>query len=107
MQDTRAYRRAVIDAKSKDHNLEVSRVNLKLKFRMSHYLPGIYDFSRLQDENLRGTFQEQLSKAENLKFDNMEDGWNHFRKTICEVANGVLRKKVRTAARNISEKLHV
>ena len=34
----------------------------------------------------------------------MEDGWNNFRKTICEVADGILRKKVWTAARNISEK---
>jgi len=28
-------------------------------------------------------------------------------KTICEVADGVLRKKVRSAARNIGEKLSV
>ena len=34
----------------------------------------------------------------------MEDGWNNFRKAICEVASGVLWKKVKTAARNISEK---
>ena len=34
----------------------------------------------------------------------MEDGWNGFRKTIYEVADGVLGKKVKTAARNISEK---
>ena len=34
----------------------------------------------------------------------MEDSWKNFRKTICEVADGVLGKKVRTAARNISEK---
>jgi hypothetical protein len=42
---------------------------------------------------------------ESLKFDNVEDGWNNFRETICEVADGVLGKKVRTAARNISEKV--
>jgi hypothetical protein len=54
---------------------------------------------------LRETFQEQLNtKLESLKFDNAEDGWNTFRKTICEVADGVLGKKVRNAARNISEK---
>ena len=33
----------------------------------------------------------------------MEDGWNNFRKIICEVADGVLGKKLKTAARNISE----
>ena len=44
------------------------------------------------------------TKLEGLKFDNVEDGWNYFRKTICEVADGVLGKKVKTAARNINEK---
>ena len=39
-----------------------------------------------------------------LKFDNSEDGWNHFRITLCEVADGVLGKKVESAARNIIEK---
>ena len=34
----------------------------------------------------------------------MEEGWNNFRKTICEVAHVVLGKKVKTAARNISDK---
>ena len=34
----------------------------------------------------------------------MEDGWNKFRKTICEAADGVLGKSVKTATRNISEK---
>ena len=34
----------------------------------------------------------------------MEDGWNNFRKTICEVADGVLGKSAKTATRNISEK---
>ena len=44
---------------------------------------------------LEKKFQEQLStKLESLKFDNVEDGWNNFRKTICEVADGVLGKKV-------------
>ena len=30
----------------------------------------------------------------------MEDGWNNFGKTIGEVADGVLEKKVKAAARN-------
>ena len=34
----------------------------------------------------------------------MEDGWNNFRETICEVTDGVLGKKVKTTASNISEK---
>jgi hypothetical protein len=38
----------------------------------------------------------------------MEDGWKNFRKIICEVAEGVLGKKARTAAKmNISEKAFV
>ena len=44
------------------------------------------------------------TKLESLKFDNVEDGWNNFRKTICEVADGVLGKSAKTATRNISEK---
>jgi len=52
------------------------------------------------------------TKHESSKFDNVEDVWDNFRKTICEVANcvlekvadGVLGKKVKTAARNISKK---
>ena len=44
------------------------------------------------------------AKVDGLKFDNVEDGWNNFRKIICEVANGVLGKKVRNATRNINEK---
>ena len=105
IQDTRVYRSAVIDVKSKDHHLVVSKVNLKLKFRKSNSLPESYDVGRLQDENLRKKFQEQLStKLEGLKFDNVEDGWNNFRKTICEVADGVLGKSAKTATRNISEK---
>ena len=50
--------------------------NLKLKFRKGNCLPGSYDVGRLQDENLRETFQEQLNtKLQSLKFDNVEDGW--------------------------------
>ena len=45
------------------------------------------------------------TKLESLKFDNVEYVWNNFRKTICEVADRVLGKKVKTAARNISEKV--
>ena len=36
-----------------------------------------------------------------LKFDNVEDRWNNFRKTICEVADCVLGKSAKTATRNI------
>ena len=61
------YRSAVIDFKSKYQHLVVSKVNLKLKFRKGNYLPESYDAIRLQDENLRKTFQEQLNtKLENL-----------------------------------------
>ena len=53
---------------------------------------------------MRKDFQEQLNtKLEILKFDNVEDGWNNFRQTICEVADGALGKKIKTATRNISE----
>ena len=44
------------------------------------------------------------TKLDNLKFDNVEDGWNNFRKAICEVADDVLEEKIKTAAMNISEK---
>ena len=46
------------------------------------------------------------TKLESLKFDNVEDGWNNLKKTktICDIADGVLGKKVRTAARTISGK---
>ena len=44
------------------------------------------------------------AKFESLQFDNVEDGWNNFRKTVGEVADGVLVKSDKTAARNISEK---
>ena len=51
------------------------------------------------------TLQKQLNiKLENLKFDNVGVGWDNFWKTVCEVADGVLGKKVRTTARSISEK---
>jgi hypothetical protein len=56
---------------------------------------------------LRENFQEQLNtKLESLKYDNVGDGWNNLRKMIiCEVADGVLGKKVRNAAKNISENI--
>ena len=38
------------------------------------------------------------------KIYNVEDGWNNFRKTICEVADIVLGKSAMTETRNISEK---
>ena len=83
----------------------MSKVNLKLKFRKGNSLPESYDVGRLQDENLRKKFQEQLStKLEGLKFDNVKDGWNNFRKTICEVADDILGKSAKTATKNISEK---
>ena len=83
----------------------VSKVNLKLKFRKGRYLLESYDVGRLQDENLRETFQEQLNtKLESLKFDSVEDGWNDFRKTVCDVADGVLGKTAKTKGRNIKEK---
>ena len=105
IQDIRVYRSAFIDVKNKHHHLVMSRVDLKLRFRKGNYLPGSYDVGRLQDKNLRETFQEQLNaQLESLKFDNLEDGWNNFLKTICEVADCVFRKKVKTAASNISEK---
>ena len=53
IQDTRVYRSAVINFKSKDDHLIVSKVNLKLKFWKGNYLPGSYDLVRHQDENLR------------------------------------------------------
>ena len=35
----------------------------------------------------------------------MEDGWNDFKNPICEVADGVIGKKVETAATNINDKV--
>ena len=103
MQNTRVYKGGVINVKSKDHHLVVSRVNLKLQSRKGNYLLESYDVDRLQFENLKENFQEELNtKFESLKFDNVEDGWNNFRKIIC--ADGVLGKKVKTAALKISEK---
>ena len=53
---------------------------------------------------MRKNFQEKLNtKLVSLKFYNVEDGWNNFRKTIYEVADGVLGKIAKTATRNISE----
>ena len=59
IQDARVYRSAVINLKGKDHHLVVSKVNLKLKFWKSNYLPGSYGFGRLQDKNLKNHSQEQ------------------------------------------------
>ena len=57
---------------------------------------------------MREIFEKKLNtKLESLKFDKVEYDWNNFRKTICEVADVVLGKKVRTASRNISEKPYV
>jgi hypothetical protein len=104
IQDTRVYRSAVIDVKSINHHLVVSSAYLKLKFQKGNYLPGGYDIARFQDENWR-ELQELLNiKLENFKFDNVEDGWNNFRKTICEAADGLLGKKASSAAWNIRKK---
>ena len=76
----------VIDVRSKDHHLVVPGVNLKRKFRKDNYFPRSYDVGRLQNENVRETFPELLSTIlESLKFNIVEDAWNNFRKTICEV----------------------
>ena len=83
---TRVYISAVIEVKSKDHHLVLSRVNLKLKIGKDNYLPGSYDAGRLQEENLRETFHEQLNaKLESLKFDNVEDGWNNLEKLFVKL----------------------
>ena len=40
---------------------------------------------------MKEALQEPLNtKLHSLKFDSVEDGWNNFRQTICEVADGVL-----------------
>ena len=105
MQDTRVYRSAVIDIKSKDYHLVVSRGNLKQKFRNGNYLTGSYDVDRLQNANSRDNFQEQWNaKLESLKFDNVEDECNNFRKTIYDIADNVLGKKIENAATDIREK---
>ena len=78
IQCTRVYRGAVVDVKSNDHHLVVSRVKIKVRFWKDNYLPGSHDIGKLQDLNLRETFQEQLNtKLESLKFNNMVDGWNN------------------------------
>ena len=56
--DTKVYKSAVIDVKSKDQHLVVSMVTLWLKFRKGNYLPWSYVVGRLQEENLREIFQE-------------------------------------------------
>ena len=53
---------------------------------------------------MRETFLEQWNtNLESLKFDNVEDGWNNFTEIICEVADAVLGKKVRNAAKSINK----
>ena len=47
------------------------------------------------------------TKLEILKFDNMDNRWNNFRKTVCEVADGVLGKSAKTTTKNISKKHYV
>jgi hypothetical protein len=44
------------------------------------------------------------ARLKSLKFDYVEDGWNNSRTIICKVADGFLGKKLKNAARNISEK---
>ena len=56
-QDTRVYRSAAIDVKSKDRHIVLPKVNLKMEFR-NDYIPGSYDVGRRWDENLIETFQE-------------------------------------------------
>ena len=62
IQDTRAYRSAVIDVKSRDHHLVGSRVNLNLKFRKGRHLSGIYDVGRLNDENFGKNIPDVMDK---------------------------------------------
>jgi hypothetical protein len=55
-----------------------------------------YDVGRLHDLNFWENFQEQINtKLDSLKFDNTEDGGNNFRKIVCEVTDGALKKKDR------------
>ena len=65
------------------------------------------DAGRLQDENWRDTFQGQWDTKLENKFDNVEDGWNNFKKIVCEFADGVLGKIFRNAARNIIENSYI
>jgi hypothetical protein len=61
----------------------VSRVNSKLKFRNDNHFLGSYDVNRLKYEDLKEVFQEQLNiKLQSSKFDNVEAGWNNFRKKL-------------------------
>ena len=84
----------------------MSRFNLKL--RKVNYLPGSYDVGRFQDENVREIFQVQLNiKLKSPKLDNVEDGWNNFRKIICEVADGVLGGKLETQLRILVKMFYV
>ena len=42
------------------------------------------------------------TKAESLKFDNVQEGWNNFKTTVCELVKCVSGRKVGYAA-NISK----
>jgi len=69
----------------------VSRIHTKLKFRKGNYLLGSYEAGCLHEENMRGTFREQLNiEPKSLKCDDAKIEWNNFRKILCEVADGVL-----------------
>ena len=98
---------AVMDIISKDHHLVVSRDNLKIRFQKGIHLPGSYDVGSLQDESLRENFQVQLNtKLECLKFDNVDDGGIILEKRFVKLlmVSSLSGKKVKTAARNTSEK---
>jgi len=43
------------------------------------------------------------AKLESLKSGNVENGWNNFRKLVCEVSDRVFGKRVKNVARNDSE----
>jgi len=42
---------------------------------------------------------------ESLNFDDVEDGWNDFKKIFCGIFNGVFVKNARNAARIISKNI--
>jgi hypothetical protein len=46
-------------------------------------------------------------RLDSLIFDNVEGGWNAFRKIVCEAAVGILGRKVVNAVRNNSENAFV
>jgi len=69
---------------------------------MGSYFQGSYDVGRPR-MRIWEKLKQLNTKLEGLKFDNIEDGWNNFRKIIFEAADGILRKTVRNAARNITE----